>query len=432
MGNEGLKVFERGEFPRWVRIKQNLDEQELDDAALVAAIRAELAKPEIAATITPGAKVAITAGSRGIDRIAMVIRTIVDGVRALGGQPFIVPAMGSHGGATVAGQLGILEHYGITPGAMGCEIRASMETVLLGHVLDNVPVYFDRTAYEQADIVIPVGRVKPHTAFRGPVESGLMKMLAIGLGKQKGADYFHQRGFVHFHELIPAVGRFTLTQVPIPFGIALVENGHSRQCLVEAIPAATMWEREQDLLQIAAAKLPTIPGERVDVLILDYIGKDISGDGADPNVIKKDTTGFHARMAEKPKPHVNRVIIRDLTSDTEGNACGIGLADFALRRAVEKVDPVKTYMNLITAKFPDGGKLPLACDSDKQALHFAISSSLNLESEQAAIVRIESTKHVEELWVSEPMLAQIAGDARWTVIGDLHDIPFDAAGMFAE
>ena len=432
MGNEGLKVFERGTFPRWVRIAQNLDEVELDDAALVAAVRAELAKPGIADTIKPGMRVAITAGSRGIDRIALALKAAVDGLRALGAEPFIVPAMGSHGGATVAGQLGILEHYGVTPEAMGCEIRASMETVLLGHVLGDVPVYFDKTAYEQADAVIPIGRIKPHTAFRGPVESGLMKMLAIGLGKQKGADYFHARGFVHFHELIPAVGRFALTKVNIPFGIGLIENGVSRLCLVEAVPAATMWEREQELLQIAAAKLPTIPGERVDVLILDYIGKDISGDGADPNVIKKDTTGFHARMTVKPKPTVNRVIIRDLTDNTEGNACGIGLADFALRRAVEKVDPVKTYMNLITAKFPDGGKIPLGCDSDRQALHFAISSSLDLESEQTAIVRIESTKHVEELWVSEPMLAQIAGDPRWTVIGELHDIPFDAAGMFAE
>jgi hypothetical protein len=430
MDLSGLKVFERGEFPRWARVRQHIDPAEIADPAPV--IAAQFARPEIASTITPGMRVAITAGSRGIDRIDQVIKAIVESIRALGGDPFIVPAMGSHGGATAEGQAELIAHYGITEERMGCPIKASMETVLLGEVLDGVPVYFDKTAYTEADAVIPVGRVKPHTAFRGPVESGLMKMLAIGLGKQKGADYFHSRGFAEFHRLIPAVGQYTLTQVNIPFGVALVENGLSHLTLIEAVPAAKMHLREQALLKTAFAHMPKLPGQEIDLLIIDYIGKDISGDGCDPNVVNRDATGFLARSEVPVKPQVDRIFIRDLTDLTEGNATGIGIADFLLKRAVDKVDPVKTYMNLITAKSPAGGRLAIGLESDRQALYLAIASALNITTEQAKIVRIESSKNVQEMWVSEPMLPQLAGDGRFEVISDFHPIPFDADGMFAE
>jgi hypothetical protein len=307
-----------------------------------------------------------------------------------------------------------------------------METVHLGEVLGDVPVYFDKIAYTQADIVIPVGRVKPHTAFRGPVESGLMKMLAIGLGKQKGADFFHSRGFAEFHRLIPAVGQFTLTQVNIPFGIALVENGLSHLTMIEAVPAAQFWTREQELLKAAFAKMPKLPGSLIDLLVIDWIGKDISGDGADPNVVNRDGTGFLARSEVPVVPQVERIFIRDLTPNTEGNATGIGIADFLLRRAVEKIDPVKTYMNLITSKSPAGGRVAIGLDNDRQALYLAIASCLNITTDQAKIVRIESSKNVQEMWVSEPLLPQLDGDARFSVISDFHEIPFDADGMFAE
>ncbi|MCC6703795.1 MAG: DUF2088 domain-containing protein, partial [Thermomicrobiales bacterium] len=420
----GLSVFERGEFPRWARVRQHLDVTEITDPA--AAIAAQFARPEIAETIKPGMRVAITCGSRGIDRIDQVIRGVVAGVKSLGGDPFVVPAMGSHGGATAEGQEELIAHYGVTEELVGAPVRSSMETVLLGEVLDGVPVYFDKIAYTTADAVIPVGRVKPHTAFRGPVESGLMKMLAIGLGKQKGADYFHSRGFAEFHRLIPAVGEFTLTQVNIPFGIALVENGVSHLAIIEAVPARQFRTREEALLKTAFTMMPKLPGETIDLLIIDQIGKDISGDGADPNVVNRDGTGFLARGETPVRPAVERIFIRDLTDHTEGNASGVGIGDFLLKRVVEKFDPVKTYMNLITAKSPGGGRLGLACESDRQALYLAIASCLNLTTEQAKIVRIESSKNVEELWVSEPMLPQLTGDSRYEVIGDLHLIPFDA------
>jgi hypothetical protein len=426
----GLNVFERGDFPRWVKVRQRLDDTKVGNIAEVVA--AEFAKPGVGETIKPGMTVALTAGSRGIDKIDQIIRASVDEVKKLGATPFIVPAMGSHGGATVEGQLSILEHYNITPESMGCEIRASMETVHLGFVEETVPVYFDKTAYEQADAVIPIGRVKPHTDFVGPVESGIMKMIAIGLGKQFGANYFHARGFKHFDHLIPAVGRFSLTKVNMPFGIATVENGYSKCSLIEAIPAAQIWDREQELLVIARERLGRLPGTELDVLIVDEIGKDVSGEGADPNVVNRDAVGVVDREALGFRPIIQRMIFRDLTPDTDGNATGMGLADVALRRMVDKIDPVKTYMNMITAKTPAGARVPMTVDNDRQALYIALACCLDTEVETARIARIRSTKYVEDMWVSEPYLNQVLSSGRVDVINEPGPIMFDENGMFVE
>ena len=430
MALTGLEVFERGTLPRWVKVRQTLDETVEPDVA--AAVAREFAKPGVGDAIAAGTTVALTAGSRGVDQIDVILRACVGEITARGATAFIVPAMGSHGGATVPGQLSILEHYGITEAAMGCEVRASMETVLLGQVQGDVPVYFDKTAFEQADMVIPVARIKPHTDFVGTVESGMMKMLAIGLGKQKGAEYFHARGFKVFHELIPAVGQFTLSKVNIPFGIASVENGHSHCSLVEALPAASMLAREAELLDVARARMGRLPEVDLDVLIIDTIGKDISGDGADPNVINRDCAGVVDREAMGFRPRIQRVLMRDLTDDTEGNATGIGMADVCLRRLADKIDPVKTYMNCITSKSPAGARTPMVLDTDRQALHIAIVSGLETEVETARIARIESTKHVEELWVSEPLLAEMLATGKVEVLNEPGPIVFDEAGMLVD
>ena len=424
-----LEIFERGELPRWAPVRQRLDATDVGDVG--AAVAAEFARPEIAGALRPGQRVALTAGSRGIDQIDRVLRAAVAEVRRLGAEPFVVPAMGSHGGATAEGQAEMIAHFGITEATMGCPIRSSMETVHLGEVEGGVPVWFDRHAYE-ADATIPVGRVKPHTDFRGPVESGLMKMIAIGLGKQKGADFFHSQGIAEFHHLIPAVAGFTLTRANIPFGLALVENGYGRLSLIEAVPAARIWEREQELLRIARDRMGRLPGERIDVLIVDYIGKDISGDGADPNVINRDIAGALPPTEEPLRPRIQRLIVRDLTPDTEGNATGIGMADVALRRAVEKMDPIATYMNLITAKAPQGARIPLTVDTDRQALHVALACCVKTTPETARIARIRDTKHVEELWASEPLLPELLDTGRVELLSDPRRIAFDAAGMFED
>jgi hypothetical protein len=332
--------------------------------------------------------------------------------------------MGSHGGATAEGQRELIAHYGITEETMGCPILSSMETVHLGYVEGDIPVWFDRHAFE-ADAVIPVGRVKPHTDFRGPVESGLMKMIAIGLGKQHGAEYFHFQGMDEFHHLIPAVANY-------PFGVAVIENGYGSLAQAEAVPAARIFEREQELLRIARERMGRLPGERIDVLIVDRIGKDISGDGADPNVINRDVAGVLPPTEEPVKPRIQRMIVRDLTDDTEGNATGIGMADIALRRAVERMDPVATYMNMITAKAPQGARIPLTVDTDRQALHVALACCLKTQPETARIARIQDTKHLETFWASEALLPELIESGKVEVTGDLRPIAFDAAGMLVD
>ncbi|MBA3415586.1 MAG: [Fe-S]-binding protein [Chloroflexia bacterium] len=425
----GLDVFERGTLPRWAPVRQHLVATRIPDIA--TAVSAQLARPEIAAAIHPGQRIALTAGSRGIDRIADVLKATADGLKALGAEPFIVPAMGSHAGAVAESQTELIAHYGVTEAAMGCPILSSMETVHLGDVEDGVPVWFDAHAY-RADATIPIGRVKPHTDFRGPVESGLMKMVAIGLGKQKGAEFFHAQGFFEFHHLIPAVAQFTLARVNIPFGIAVVENGFGELGLVEAVPAATMWEREQALLRIAREWLGRLPGERIDVLVVDMLGKDISGAGMDPNVINRDSVGAIPMGELAPKPHVARIIVRGLTEDTEGNASGIGLADVVLRRAADEIDPVRTYMNMITAKTPQAARVPLTVDTDREALFVAIACCLKTTTEGARIARIRDTKHVELLWVSEPLLPDLLASGRVEQIGALEPMPIDASGMLPD
>ena len=424
-----LDVFAHAALPRWARFRQRLDDE--DVGSIPDAVAREFARPPIRAAIGPGTRVVLTAGSRGIDRIAEVLRAAVDQVRLLGGEPFIIPAMGSHGGATAEGQRELIAHYGVTEEAVGCPIRASMETVHLGNLAGGVPVWMDRIAYEEADVVIPVGRVKPHTDFRGPVESGLMKMIAIGLGKQHGANWFHGQGIGTFGDLIPKVASFTLAKVNIPFGLALVENGLSRMSIIEAVPAARIFEREGELLEIARAKmarLPRIPG--ADVLIVDEIGKDISGDGADPNVINRDVAGYIDFTDAFPK--IQRAILRDLTDDTEGNATGIGMFDFALRRAVDKMDPIPTYMNMITAKSPAGARIPITVDTDRQAIQLATASALKVEDGMAGILRIASTKSLTHFLASEPLVDDLLATGMVALDGEPREIGFDPDGMFTD
>jgi hypothetical protein len=425
----GLEIFDRGELPRWAPVRQRLDDTAIGDVR--EAIAAQFRRPGIGDRLRPGQRVAITAGSRGIDRIDEVVRAVVDEVRAVGAAPFIVPAMGSHGGATAEGQRELIAHYGITEDRMGAPIVSSMETVHLGEVEEGVPVWFDRNAYE-ADAVIPVVRVKPHTDFRGPVESGLMKMIAIGLGKQKGADFFHHQGMGEFYHLIPSVAAFSLARVNIPFGVAVIENGYGLLAQAEAVPANRIWEREQDLLKIARDRMGRLPGERIDVLIVDRIGKDISGDGADPNVINRDVAGVLPPSEEPVTPRIQRLIVRGLTDDTDGNASGIGMFDVALRRAVDKMDPVATYMNMITAKAPQGARIPLTVETDRQAINIALACCLKIQPETARIARIPDTKHLETFWASEPLLPEFLASDRVEVTGDPRPIEFDDSGMLPD
>ncbi|HEU0164138.1 MAG TPA: hypothetical protein VFQ54_03780 [Thermomicrobiales bacterium] len=424
-----LDVFSHGVLPGWARLRQTIDGE--DVGSIDDAIAREFQRQEVRDAIGQGTRVALTAGSRGVDRIAEVLRAAVAQVKLLGGEPFVIPAMGSHGGATAEGQRALIAHYGVVEEFIGCEIRASMETVELGVLEGGVPVWFDKTAYEQADVVIPVGRVKPHTDFRGPTESGLMKMIAIGLGKQHGASWFHSQGIGTFGDLIPRVGKFTLSKVNIPFGIALVENGYSKLAVIEVVPAKGMYEREIELLKIAFAKLAQLPAiDGADVLIVDKIGKDISGDGADPNVIHRDVAGVIDFTNAKPR--IQRYIVRDITHDTEGNATGIGMFDFALRRVVDKMDQIPTAMNMITAKSPQGARIPITVDTDRQALQLAVASAIKVVEGEAKILRIASTKQMDTFYASETLIPDLLATGQVELETQVAPIAFDEDGMFVD
>jgi hypothetical protein len=424
MTSTAYPEFRPAALPRWALVRQRLDAAAIEDVP--AAVHA--AMDEVAATVRPGMRACVAAGSRGIDRIDQVVLAVVEGLREAGADVFIVPAMGSHGGATAEGQLAVLAGYGITPASMGCEIRSSMETVDLGEVVPGVPVFLDRHAYEGADLIVPVNRVKPHTGFEGSVESGIMKMLAIGLGKQRGADTFHRRGYDEFATLIPAVARHTLARAPVGFGIALVEDGHGRLARVEAIPAASIESREAALLADARERMPRLPLDNIDVLVVDLIGKDLSGTGLDPNVIGRPKAGAAAGVA----PRIGRIVVRGLTEATEGNASGIGFADVALRRAVDAVDLRSTYLNSITAKDVEGAKIPVTADTDEDAIALALAACLRVDAPEARVVRVRSTKHLELLWVSEPALPDVLATGRCEVVLPPREIAFDADGMLAD
>ena len=423
MSSATYPEFHREPLPRWAAVRQELEDLALADAA--AATR-EALEP-VLSIVRPGMRVCVAAGSRGIDRIDQVVGAVVRGIREAGATVFIVPAMGSHGGATPKGQLAVLAGYGVTPDAMGCEIRASMDTVDLGEVVPGVPVYLDRHAFDDADLIVPINRVKPHTGFAGPIESGLMKMIAIGLGKQRGADTFHRLGYDRFSVLVPAVARHTIAAAPIAFGVALVEDGLGHLAHVEAIPAGRIEAREAELLAEARTHMARLPLDQIDVLVLDLIGKDISGTGMDPNVIGRAKAG-----SSDAGPHIGRIIVRGLTPATKGNANGIGFADVVLRRAVAAVDERTTYLNSVTAKAVESAKLPLTVDTDRDALGIALASCVRLASGEARIVRARSTKDLSMLLVSEPALDDVLATGRCSLLGQPQAISFDEAGMFVD
>jgi hypothetical protein len=422
-GAGAFAEFRHEKLPQWALVRQMFDPAEIVDVA--QAVR--LALEPVISSVHPGARVCLAVGSRGIDRIDRVVRASVDRFREAGASVFIVPAMGSHGGATPEGQLHVLAEYGITPESMGCEIRSSMDTVELGEIRPGLPVFLDRAAFEGADLIVPINRVKVHTDFNGPIESGLMKMIAIGLGKQHGADTLHAQGFAQFHELIPAVAAFTLAHAPIPFGVALIENGFARLVHIEAVPAGRIATREAELLVMATDELARIPLASIDVLVIDQLGKDVSGLGMDSNVVGR----YYSGPTGIP-PAVQRIVVRDLTAATQGNAVGLGMADVVLKRAVDKVDRYKTYMNCITAKTPEGAQVPLTVESDREAIDIALACCVQVVPTDARIVRIRDTKHLDRLYVSAAALPDVLATGRCRAVEPLHEMRFDGAGMFTE
>ncbi len=410
-------------LPKMTRIQQQFDVPVLDD--LPAAIHAELDRINAAAIVKPGETVAITAGSRGVANVATAVKATVDYLKALGAQPFVVPAMGSHGGATPEGQRSVLEHYGITEATVGAPVKATMDVVELGKTADGLPVFFDRYAAE-ADHVIPLNRIKAHTDFNGSIESGLMKMMVIGLGKQQGANLYHRAFFQYgFEHIITTVGGFILDSGKIAFGLGLIENAHEDTAKAVAMPAAQLLQTERELLVESKSLMGRLPFDELDLLIVDWTGKNISGTGMDTNVIGRMMQNFEP---EPVKPAILRIFVRDLTEESDGNATGIGLADFTTTRLVDQIDRHSTYMNGITALGPQKSKIPFYYDTDREAIEVALDTIGLTEPEDARVIRIESTLRLTELDISEVLLEDAKLHSRLEVMGETKPLAFDAAG----
>jgi hypothetical protein len=359
--------------------------------------------------VRPGQTVALTAGSRGIAGIPVLLRAAVAFLKKLGARPFLVPAMGSHGGGTAEGQRGILESYGITEEFVGAPIRSSMEVVPVGTTAEGYPVLLDRHASE-ADHIAVVARVKPHTGFHGPIESGLMKMMMIGLGKHQGALAYHRILLEDpFDRVVRSVGRVMLSRAPIAFGLAVVENAYDETALVEGVRPEEFEPREEELLVLAKRWLAQLPCHDADLLIVDEIGKDISGSGMDTNIVGRKRA-FRGQ-SEDGQPKMRHIFVRGLTRHTHGNAAGIGLADFTLTRLVREMNYKATVINCLTAGYPEGANLPVHFETDREVLDAALAIIGNRPASDARVMRIRNTLHVEEVEVSEACLGALRDGA---------------------
>jgi hypothetical protein len=391
------------------KVRQRFAGEKLADVS--ASLRAELTG--CGGALKPGARIAIAVGSRGIANLPLIVREVVAWVTAQGGSPFIVPAMGSHGGATAEGQRRLLETYGITEQNVGAPIVSSMDAVELGP-----DAFMDKAAYE-ADAVIVINRIKPHTSFHGDYESGLLKMIAIGLAKDAGATAIHRHGVAGLRELMPRVARHILQSGKILLGIGSVENALDQTLQVRAIPAGLISAVEPELLALARANMPYLPIEDLDVLVVDEIGKDISGTGLDTNIIGR------LRIAGQPEPdspRIKQIIVRDLSAAGGGSAYGIGLADVTTRRLVDKTDWPMTNANVQASGFAERGKLPHVEATDAEAIAWALRQCAPTPPDQARVIRIKNTLHLETMLVSEAVVKELTGKETIEVAGVAGDI----------
>ncbi|MDP9579788.1 UNVERIFIED_ORG: hypothetical protein J2X74_005662 [Bacillus sp. 1751] len=407
-------------LPKMIKVKQYFDDAKLDDFEL--ALKEKLYQDAIKQKVVPGMEIAIAVGSRGLDRLVDITSIIVESLKDLGAIPFIVPSMGSHGGATAEGQREVLAHLGVTEESVKAEIRSSMEVVQIGELQNGLPVYIDRYALK-ADGIVVINRVKPHTAFRGPVESGIMKMISIGLGKQKGAEACHQLGFKYMAENVPAMAKMIMEKTPILFGVATIENAFDKVARVEVIAAEEIGEKEPDLQSLAKQLLPKLFFEQLDVLVINEIGKNISGDGMDPNI-----TGRYPTPYAHGGPDVNKMVVLDLTPQTEGNANGVGTADFTTQRLVDKMNLEVTYANGLTSTVCAPTKIATTLPNDREAIKAAIKTSNILDFSKVKMVRIKNTLEISEIEVSEALLEHVKKHPKMEEYSNLYDLKFNENG----
>ena len=407
------------DLPQMARVRQAFEHHKIDDVA--GAVTNEMGREDIKAKVKPGAKIAVGVGSRGVANIDVAVKALIASLKELGADPFIFPAMGSHAGGTSEGQEALLAGYGVTEDKMGAPVRATMDTVVVAELEGGTKVHMDKYAHD-ADGVVLINRVKPHTSFRGEIESGIVKMMTIGMGKINGATSLHgNHPITEFGDALPRAAKAIMECQPFLFGIGMVEDAFDDTAIIQALPAETLFAEETKLQARAKELMAKIYIEDIDVLVIDEIGKEISGAGADPNVIgNPGTPGFEV-------PRVKKIVILDLTEKTHGNAAGIGSAHVITHRLLRRVDFASTYANMVTATALEGARVPIPMKTAEDAVRLAVKTLIGVEPEDARIVRIRNTLSLGEIEVSEPILKDLQGDSRMEVLSQPGKISFEDA-----
>jgi hypothetical protein len=415
-----INILKEISIPRMYRIMYHIEGPKI--LPIEGDLKKKLNESPAFNRVQKGMKIAVTVGSRGISNQPLIVKTLIEELKKKSAEPFVIPAMGSHAGADAEGQKKMLEGLGFAEDYIGVPIKSSMEVVQIGVSPSGLPVYVDKNAYE-ADAVILVNRIKTHTAFVGPIESGLAKMSVIGLGKQKGAEICHDLGFEQMSERLIEIAHFTLAKLPILFGVGLIENGHHETAEIHVIAAEDIEKREPELLERANDMLARVPFKELESLIVDRIGKDISGTGLDPNVVGRYHTGIGSGG-----PSVSRISVLDITDASHGNGNGLGVSDFTTRRAFDKFDFAETYPNSLTSNVPVSVKIPMVLPNDKMAIQAAIKTCLIPDKADARVVRIRDTISLDEMEVSETLLREVEEHPLLEVIEGPYELPFDEEG----
>lgn len=410
-------------LPKMVKIRQLYDDSRIENitAHLFRELEAKLEKRER----FDGRRICLTAGSRGIPHYGDIMKTIVLWLKKQGAEPFIIPSMGSHAGATAEGQAEMLAAYGITEETMGVPVLSSMETVQVGCLEDGMPVYCDRYAYESDGIVI-INKIKPHTSFKGDYESGLLKMMGIGLAKHKGAAQVHMKGYENFHWLIPKIGEVCLKTEPIVFGVGIVQNAYDDICHLEVMEKDQIKERDRALLQMAKGRMARFKFSQTDVLIIDEIGKNIGGAGFDPNVVARRDRRYPGALISQ------NIFVRGLTRETHHNASGIGTIEVTTLKCVRDIDWAVTWTNMMTANFLPGCRIPCFARNDREALRWAIRTCTGIRYDDARVVRIKDTMHLYEIEVSQNLAQELEKSKEIEILSEPYDIVFDEEGYIID
>ena len=410
-------------FPPLACVRQTVPQPEVADIA--GTVRHLLLTSRLAERVPAGGTIAVGVGSRGITSIPTIAKATVTTLREMGYQPFIVAAMGSHGGATAAGQRELLAGYGITPEAMGVEVRTEMDAVEIGTNPVGLPIYFDQNAY-RADGIVLLNRVKPHTDFTGTYESGILKMLTIGLGKREGATQVHKLGMRGLREVLPAVMRFLVANTRFALGLAILENVADMPAEIVALEPETIMDDEPRLLDRARSLMGRLPFDQLDVLVVGELGKNYSGSGMDPNVIGRLMV---ETMADHPRPVVTRLAVLDASAETHGNIVGVGFADLTTERLVAKLDPEPFRINILTSCCLERGRIPIALGDDRAVFASALDTCWRIDPLEARLVVIPNTLELSSLWVSPALQAEVEAHPHLEFVTEFQPIPFDSSGF---